>query len=79
MDAYVTDDAEARRRIDQPYDESADISPLCKEIYARALKVVQRRPLQQKPGIHAWVSLKLKSRGDYGNTFYMSPEIFGEK
>lgn len=79
VDAYVADDAEARKRIERYYDESTDISPLCKERYASALKVVQRRPLQRKPGIHAWVSLKVKGRGDYANTFYMSPEIFGEK
>lgn len=79
IDAYVADDAEARRRIERYYHESADISPLCKERYMSALKAVQRRPLQQKPGIHAWVSLKLKSPGDYTNTFYLSPEIFAKK
>lgn len=79
IDAYVAEDAEARRRIERYYHESTDISPLCKDRYTSALKVVQRRPLQQEPGIHAWVSLKLKSRGDYTNTFYMSPEIFEKK
>lgn len=76
VDAYVADDAEARKRIERYFRESTNVSPLCMDKYARALKVIQRRPLQRKPGIHAWVSLKLKGQGDYTNTFYMSPEIF---
>jgi tryptophanase len=76
VDAYVADDAEARGRIERYFSSSTDVSPLCVEKYAWALKVVQRRPLQQRAGIHAWVSLKLKGQGDYTNTFYLSPEIF---
>jgi tryptophanase len=76
VDAYVADDAEARRRIERYYHESTDVSSLCMERYSRALNVIQTRPLQQKPGIHAWVSLKVKGQGDYTNTFYMCPEIF---
>ncbi|KAJ0108532.1 beta-eliminating lyase [Diaporthe amygdali] len=76
IDAYVSHDAEARKRIERYYQESTITSPLCRERYTRALEIVQRRPLQQGPGIHAWVSLKMKSRGDFVNTFYMCPEIF---
>lgn len=76
IDTYVADDAEARRRVERYFNESTDASLLCKEKYSRALNAVQRRPLQQKPGIHAWVSLKLKGQGNCTNTFYLSPEIF---
>lgn len=77
LDAYARDDAEARARIGGYNGSSTLVSPLCVERYARVLSMVQRRPLARGPRIHAWMSLKMKSRGELINGFYFSQELFG--
>jgi tryptophanase len=78
MDAYVPNDEEAKRRIEQYFTESgSDVLPVCREKYLKALYAVQRRPLAQGSGLHAWVGLKVKPGGALVNTFYFSPELFG--
>jgi tryptophanase len=77
MDAYVLNDEEAKSRIEQYFTESGSgVLPVCRERYLKALYAVQRRPLAQGSGIHAWVSLKIKPGGALVNTFYFSPELF---
>ena len=85
MDAYVTDDKEAKRRIDAYYDSvgvhGGDVAEAeAKERYRKVLSAVQRRPLDGGRGIHAWVSLKqsLGGNGRKGveNTFYLGFEMF---
>lgn len=78
IDAYAPHDAEVQGRIEQYYTASTlSVSPVCRERYTKTLHAVQRRPLAQGPGIHAWASLKMQPGGALANTFYFSPELFG--
>ncbi|KAI0433462.1 beta-eliminating lyase [Xylaria sp. FL1042] len=45
--------------------------------YMKIISAVQRRSLDQGPGIHAWVSLRQSETRRLSNTFYISPELFG--
>lgn len=78
IDAYVQQDAEARSRVEE-YLASAAASTAARERYAKVLAAVQRRPLGQGRGIHAWVSLKQRAGGRRENTFYLCPEMFGPR
>jgi tryptophanase len=78
IDASAPHDAEVQRRVENYYASSAvSVSPVCIQRYTKALSAVQRRPLSQRSGIHAWVSLKTQPGGILTNTFYFSPEFFG--
>ena len=78
IDAYAANDAVVHERIEQYYAASmSSVSPRCREVYNKVLSAVQRRPLTQGPGIHAWVSLKMQRNGGLVNTFYLSSELFG--
>ncbi|KAK4187540.1 putative Tryptophanase [Podospora australis] len=78
MDAYVENDAEAKRRV-EAYLTTVGASVAARERYASVLAATQRRALSQGRGIHAWVSLKLKAGGKRENTFYLCPEMFGPR
>ncbi|KAK4466377.1 putative Tryptophanase [Cladorrhinum samala] len=74
VDAYLADDAEAKRRVDA-YLAGVGASKEARERYSRVLSAAQRRPLAEGRGIHAWVSLKQKAGGKKENTFYLCPEM----
>ncbi|PSN64731.1 beta-eliminating lyase [Corynespora cassiicola Philippines] len=73
--AYAKDDAEIEARVER-YMDVAAVSSVYRERYRKVISAVQRRPLAQGRGIHAWVSLKQGAKGST-NTFYISPELFG--
>ncbi|KAI1176594.1 pyridoxal phosphate-dependent transferase [Nemania sp. FL0916] len=75
IDAYAADDAEASRRVER-YFAAVDAAPLTRQRYRSVIAAVQRRPLDCKPSIHSWVSLKQKAGGKQVNTFYLSPALF---
>jgi tryptophanase len=74
--AYANNDAEVQARVER-YMEAASVSLVFKERYKRIVRAVQRRPLGDGRGLHAWVSLKQGKGGRKTNTFYLSPEIYG--
>lgn len=78
VDAYLLDDAEAKRRVDA-YLVGVGASREAKERYTMVLAAAQRRPLAGGRGIHAWVSLKQRAGGRKENTFYLCPEMFGPR
>ncbi|KAK4205438.1 putative Tryptophanase [Triangularia verruculosa] len=78
VDAYVSDDAEVKRRIDA-YLASVGASATARERYAMVIAATQRRPLRDGRGIHAWASLKQRAGGKRDNTFYLCPEMFGPR
>ncbi|KAI0098860.1 beta-eliminating lyase [Nemania sp. FL0031] len=75
VDAYADNDAEIQYRIDHYMQEKA-VPSIFKERYRKIISGVQRRPLDQGPGIHAWISLKQSETGRLSNTFYLSSELF---
>ncbi|KAF2877750.1 pyridoxal phosphate-dependent transferase [Massariosphaeria phaeospora] len=74
--AYADDDAEVQRRV-QHYISVASLPTAFQRRYANIVSAVQRRPLDEGRGIHAWISLKQDGKGKKSNTFYLSPELFG--
>jgi len=74
--AYARDDAVARQRVED-YMDQAGVSGGFRAKYRDVISAVQRRPLNDGRGIHAWVSLKSKAGGKRVNTFYISPELYG--
>ncbi|KAF2683812.1 hypothetical protein K458DRAFT_339975 [Lentithecium fluviatile CBS 122367] len=74
--AYAENDAEIQRRMKE-YMNVASVSAAYRERYGKMISAVQRRPLDQGRGLHAWVSLKQGSRKKRTTTFYLSPELFG--
>ncbi|KAJ8125696.1 hypothetical protein O1611_g7943 [Lasiodiplodia mahajangana] len=75
VDAYADNDAEIQHRIYRYIQEKA-VPSLFEERYRKIISGVQRRPLDQGPGIHAWISLKQSETGRLSNTFYLSSELF---
>jgi tryptophanase len=73
---YAENDAVVRDRMEK-YMDVASVSAAYRERYQKAVSAVQRRPLDQGRGIHAWISLKQSGKGKKGTTFYLSPEVFG--
>lgn len=76
MDSYVTNDAEAQQRI-ETYMDAISAPQLYREKYRKAIKAVQRRPLEAGRGIHSWVGMKEKVDGSRSNAYYLSPELYG--
>lgn len=76
IDAYVQQDAEARKRVEE-YLTIAAATTAAREKYARVVAAAQRRPMDRARGMHAWVSLKQSAGARRENTFYLCPEIFG--
>ncbi|KAI1275193.1 beta-eliminating lyase [Xylaria sp. FL0933] len=76
VQAYSANDAEIQYRVGQ-YVKEKSVPDVFKRRYMKIISAVQRRPLDQGPGIHAWVSLKQSGTGRLSNTFYISPELFG--
>ncbi|KXJ87312.1 tryptophanase [Microdochium bolleyi] len=74
--AYADNDADVQGRV-EAYMEQAAVSPVFREKYRSTINAVQRRPLEDGRGVHAWVSLKQKAGGKRTNTFYISPELYG--
>jgi tryptophanase len=74
--AYADHDAEIQARVEK-YMEAASVSPIFEGRYGKMVRAVQRRPLADGRGLHAWVSLKQGKGGKKTNTFYLSPEIYG--
>lgn len=74
--AYAEDDRIARQRVES-YMTQAGVSDKFRGKYRDVISAVQRRPLNEGRGIHAWVSLKSKAGGKRVNTFYISPELYG--
>ncbi|KAI0146842.1 pyridoxal phosphate-dependent transferase [Xylariaceae sp. FL1272] len=75
ISAYASTDKEMQRRIER-YMAAVAVSPVYKQRYRRMISAVQRRPLDQGAGIHAWVSLKQAAGAKQSNTFYISPGLF---
>jgi tryptophanase len=75
IDAYADNDAEAQQRIER-YMTAVSVSSLYRERYRRMVSAVQRRRLDQGPGVHSWISLKQKAGGKRSNAFYISPGLF---
>lgn len=76
VEAYADNDGVVQGRVEK-YMKEVSVLPIFRTRYRRAINAVQRRPLSQGRGIHAWVSLKLQPGGSLTNTFYFSPELFG--
>lgn len=75
VSAYADDDREIQRRIER-YMAAVSVPPLYKSRYRKIISAVQRRPLDQGTGIHAWVSLKQVAGDKQSNAFYISPDLF---
>lgn len=75
VSAYADDDREIQRRVEQ-YMAAVSVPLLHKKRYRKMVSAVQRRPLDEGTGIHAWVSLKQAAGGKQSNTFYISPDLF---
>ncbi|KAH6647949.1 pyridoxal phosphate-dependent transferase [Truncatella angustata] len=75
IDAYADNDEDAQGRIER-YLAAVSASALCRERYRRIISAVQRRPLDQGPGIQSWISLKQEAGGKQSNAFYISPGLF---
>ncbi|KAI1385611.1 beta-eliminating lyase [Hypoxylon trugodes] len=73
--SHVKHDGEVQERVEK-YLNAISAPTAYREKYRGIVGAVQRRPLDQGRGIHAWVSLKQDSKG-VSNTFYVSPELFG--
>jgi tryptophanase len=73
---YAENDAIVQERMEK-YIEVADISDAYRERYRKCVRAVQRRPLDQGRGIHAWISLKQSVKGKKSTTFYLSAELYG--
>ncbi|KAH7024470.1 beta-eliminating lyase [Microdochium trichocladiopsis] len=74
--AYAGDDQVVRDRV-EGYMDAVGVSDKFRSKYTDVISAVQRRPLEDGRGIHAWVSLKSKAGGKKVNTFYISPELYG--
>ena len=74
--AYANHDAEIQARVER-YMDAASVSLVFRERYGKMIRAVQRRPLGDGRGLHAWVSLKQGTGGKKTNTFYLSPELYG--
>ncbi|OTA80668.1 hypothetical protein M434DRAFT_25462 [Hypoxylon sp. CO27-5] len=75
ISAYADDDREIQERIER-YMASVSVPPLFRKRYRKMISAVQRRPLDQGTGVHAWVSLKQAVGGKQSKTFYISPGLF---
>lgn len=74
--AYAENDAVLQERM-RRYIDLLSLSPLYQDRYSKIVSAVQRRPLEEGKGIHAWISLKQGAEGRRTNTFYLSPELYG--
>ncbi|KAI1210831.1 pyridoxal phosphate-dependent transferase [Annulohypoxylon truncatum] len=75
VSAYAGDDREIQERIER-YMVAVSVPSLYKKRYRKIISAVQRRPLDQGVGVHAWVSLKQGPGDKRSNTFYISPGLF---
>ncbi|KAI0503200.1 hypothetical protein F5B22DRAFT_630076 [Xylaria bambusicola] len=75
IDAFAVHDEEAGQRLEN-YMAAVGAAPLCRERYRRVISAVQRKPLDQRPCIQSWISLKQQAGGKKFNAVYLSPTLF---